>query len=534
MSSYSETFTSKLDWAMPFQRTGTFPLDRSSIFSSYSDALNYAKQDGTDSRKLGGTSYIGQIIAVYGNGSDGTTQEVAAYIITAVGTSAALMKLAQTSSTGDFSKDIAKLQADLAALATRVATLEGLKDKFLANDNSTYEVTTGTSTNGAISITEKVLDKDGVTTSTKTYEAQVKGWAELEALASGRSKAYVYKNTSDSAFITAKGTKSYYKVGDIIYFSDKNIADLWVGSVSDTLSDGSYYTFYELESTKCDLTGYLKTTDADAKYATKETVATKAAQSDLNTLQATVTANKTASETKDNELETSINELKDDLDNLDVSSQITAKINDLDVAKVGGATGSYISSIEQIDGKISAVANTLPDYDSSAQEKADKALEDAKKYTDDEIGEIGETTVKGYVDTAIENANTTITSEITKVSSRVTVLETNDKDKETRLSSAESTIAEHTTKIADVASRVSTVEGKVSTLESKMTSVESKLNGIESGAQVNKIEVIKVGGVAQTITDKTVNITEISTDLLKQGSNPIILDCQNASLTTTE
>ena len=32
----------KLDWAMSFQRTGTFPLDRSSMFSSKADAENYA------------------------------------------------------------------------------------------------------------------------------------------------------------------------------------------------------------------------------------------------------------------------------------------------------------------------------------------------------------------------------------------------------------------------------------------------------------------------------------------------------------
>ena len=67
MASYIENFKSKLDWAMPFQRTGKFPLDRSSIFSSYADALAYAKQDESDSRKLGGTSYVGQIVAVYGN-----------------------------------------------------------------------------------------------------------------------------------------------------------------------------------------------------------------------------------------------------------------------------------------------------------------------------------------------------------------------------------------------------------------------------------------------------------------------------------
>lgn len=66
--SYTENFNSKLDWAMPFQRTGKFPLDRTQLFSSYDDAVAYAKGDGSDSRKLGGTSYVGQIIVVVENG----------------------------------------------------------------------------------------------------------------------------------------------------------------------------------------------------------------------------------------------------------------------------------------------------------------------------------------------------------------------------------------------------------------------------------------------------------------------------------
>ena len=90
MASYQESFKNKLDWQMPFQRTGKFPLDRSSIFSSYADALAYAKQDLSDKRKLGATSYVGQIVTVYGNdagveqedGSKKYNQEVAAYIIT--------------------------------------------------------------------------------------------------------------------------------------------------------------------------------------------------------------------------------------------------------------------------------------------------------------------------------------------------------------------------------------------------------------------------------------------------------------------
>ena len=69
--------TSKLDWAYTFQRTDAFPLDRSSLFSSYDDAIAYAKGDKTDSRKLGGSSYVGQPISVY----DEKEKTVSLYII---------------------------------------------------------------------------------------------------------------------------------------------------------------------------------------------------------------------------------------------------------------------------------------------------------------------------------------------------------------------------------------------------------------------------------------------------------------------
>ena len=121
-----ELFKSKLDWAMPFQRTGKFPLDRTSIFDSYADALKYAKGDGSDERALGGTSYVGQLIIVNGAGSDGSTPEVAAYVIGAVGSGASLIKLAQTTSSGDLAGDVSKLQSQVGQLVSDVDALEAL------------------------------------------------------------------------------------------------------------------------------------------------------------------------------------------------------------------------------------------------------------------------------------------------------------------------------------------------------------------------------------------------------------------------
>lgn len=80
MSEYIENVvleTSKLDWAFPFQRTGAWPIDRTELFSSYDDAVLYAKGDGSDARALGGASYVGQTISVF----DADQNSVNRYII---------------------------------------------------------------------------------------------------------------------------------------------------------------------------------------------------------------------------------------------------------------------------------------------------------------------------------------------------------------------------------------------------------------------------------------------------------------------
>lgn len=63
-----------------------------------------------------------------------------------------------------------------------------------------------------------------------------------------------------------------------------------------------------------------------------------------------------------------------------------------------------------------------------------------------------------------------------------------------------------------------------------MTDAEgTKLEGIATGAQVNKIESVKVGGTALKITEKAVDISQISTDLLVNGTQTLILNCGNAN-----
>ena len=125
--------TSKVDWAFPFQRTGSFPLDRSSVFSSFADAEKYALGTGTDERQLGGSAYVGQIVSVYETGEIPT---VSAYII---GPTRTLLKLAATTSTGDISQDILRLEQLIGAKASTEYVNQELGKK--ANANEVYTKT---------------------------------------------------------------------------------------------------------------------------------------------------------------------------------------------------------------------------------------------------------------------------------------------------------------------------------------------------------------------------------------------------------
>ena len=290
------------------------------------------------------------------------------------------MKLAQTTATGDFGTDIQNLQTALSALGDRVTALENAPK--VVDTNTTYTFQTATTTDGAIKYT--AVNLDGTTTS---GEVQVKGWETLVSLATGRSKAFVYANKNDTQYLLDIKTKEVFKIGDLIYFTDINMSDEWVTRVLTTAnSDGNFYEFSQLETQHPDLSGYLSSSDAELLYSKQTDL--QALQNSINTKVQEIEGNisNKASQSDLNTLQAEVDKLEEDLNKIDVTSQITSEINKLDVNKVGGATGSYISAIEQVDGKIVATASTLPDFDKNAQDKADKALDDAKDYVESRVG----------------------------------------------------------------------------------------------------------------------------------------------------
>ena len=93
------------DVGVSINRTNPLPLDKNAVFESYDKALEYAQ---------GVLAYPGQFIAVVGE------TEVVGYLITTAGTGATLVKLAQTSASGDLASDVATLQTQVNALMIKV------------------------------------------------------------------------------------------------------------------------------------------------------------------------------------------------------------------------------------------------------------------------------------------------------------------------------------------------------------------------------------------------------------------------------
>lgn len=284
MADYVEIFGGKLDWALPFQRTNAFPLDRSSMFSSYADAVKYAAGDASDpdSRGLQGTSYVGQIITVF------NSDTVTLYKITADRQLDEIGRLTQgdnksislndtTLSLYGFSGATAGQQvrvknfaaqgqpadlrlewftpdtSDITDLQNRVTTLEGDEDTDGSVDNKIKEFYTGT-------IQENYYDKttvDGKLTGALHYKGAYNTFALLlahfaETGVTAPSQGDVY-NIRQAGGVDSDGVA--IKAGDNVIFNGTG--------------DGTTAASWDVSSGTTDLSNYYNKSEVDTIAGTK-------------------------------------------------------------------------------------------------------------------------------------------------------------------------------------------------------------------------------------------------------------------------
>ena len=340
-----EIFKSKLDWAMPFQRTGKFPIDRTSIFDSYADALNYAKGDGSDERALGGTAYVGQLIVVNGKGSDNVTNEVGAYVISAVGSAPSLIKLAQTTASGDLAGDVATLQGQVGQLLEDVSALETLlgaddteglrkdiadaKTKLAGiEEGAQVNVIEHISVNGidqSVVEGKKVALTDVASKATlDTVQGDVNTLKQTVADLQG-ALVYVGDSTTDpvgESGPTIEGVEEFEK-GNIVTFGNKEY--LYNGTTWREFGDeGSHITRGEV---------------AETYVAKTTTVNGKALNQNI-----TITAEDVGAYGK--------SEVDTKLEGYATSAQVDEKIAALDVAAISVGADETVKTVTETDGKV--------------------------------------------------------------------------------------------------------------------------------------------------------------------------------------
>lgn len=501
---------------MPFQRTGAFPLDRTAIFSSLADAKLYATK-GEDSRQLSGTSYIGQIIVVY---EDDT---VAAYII-ANQTDAenCLMKLAQSSATGDIAGDVANLKTQVANIQASLGTLEGTVNGHTAQiadidgrvqtienlPEVTYEIAAGDA-DGQIKL---ICKHDGVAYG-EPINAKVNGWDTLVAIANGHTKIYVYQNKADEQYVDDIANKNKFKLGDMILFKEANIPDQWVTEVLEAPVGGSYYSFQEIDIDTPDLTNYYTKSEAQAEIARQITAGGFAKQTDLDSAVGRITANESAIATKAAAADVAalterVAANESAIDALptgeEVDAKIKAKVEGLDYN--GGAFGAnkYVTKVTETDGIVAAEYADLPNYDTKYETKGAAAA--VKTEIEAKIGEVGEKTVKGYVDDAVQGAVDGVAAQVKAITGEPdagkTVIETLTQD----IKDATGDLGGKTVK-AYTDAAVKTVDDKVGTLQAKVDQIPVVQDGEEVALdEANKLELVKASVAKLYIPEGTVLI----------------------------
>ncbi len=163
--------------------------------------------------------------------------------------------------------------------------------------------------------------------------ADIRG--EITALSekvSGRATNYVYKNDQDADYIAAVGKAGSFIVGDTIYFTDTNISDQWVIKVNAT---APYYEFQDIETEKPSFDGYVKGTGLTADKLILGNAGSNVKASTYGvsgTLTATDEANLPTSKA--------------------VATYVGGQLSSLDAAEVTATATQTISSIKQVDGKI--------------------------------------------------------------------------------------------------------------------------------------------------------------------------------------
>lgn len=502
----------KLDWAMSFQRTGTFPLDRSSMFSSLADATAYALGDGSDSRALGGTSYIGQIIVVYSD------TEVAAYIITADRT---LQKLAATTSTGDLAGDVNTLKGQMTQALEDIETLESsvgtINSSLTEIQGDITELQTNSATKTELQGVQGDVDAlEGRMDTAKGDITAVEGRmdtaeADITQLKSKITNTlhYIGVSSTDPATGTVTIGEEVYddpQVGDVVFYNADNSEFAWNGTAWEELGSGDHITRSQVADT----------------YATKESV--DAVDDRVDAVDAKFASYATTqSVTSAIEAETSAREGAD--------SALDTRVETLETA-----SGTYLTKTSAAETYVvkEEGKSLIADTDATKLQGLANIKSVGTEFTLN--GETGELSVNKIAQSKVEGLSDALAgkaddTDVTAVGGRVAALETAVGETADPASAGGSIYARITKLAADIA-----VAGKVDDVKINGISVVSDKVANIPLASASAVGVVKSStgdGAVEVAADGTMKVKSLKASAITQDNAEyftLVIDGGNAAL----
>lgn len=512
----------KLNFAVGFNRTSAFPLDANSYFEDYSLAVE-AAASAAEVGSSDSAYYVGQILIV--NDKAATNKGLGLYQITSAKT---LVKFGQASSADELGERVSALEGQITVingkliLATseadgllskedfsklagieegaQVNVIEGVKvdgvnlqvtDKSVNIDLSSALEPYAKSTDVTTALNGKVDVVEGKGLSTNDYDndavAKVAKIPGLETTVAGHTTSienintqlagltgamhFIGVSTTDPATegVTVEG-HSTFESGDVCLFGNKEY--VYNGTSWIELGDeGSHLTKTEAANT------YITKTDAAA---------------DINTAKnAAITAAGTAADTK----------ISTTLEAYTTTEDLTALLNDKananDLQTLTTTVGEHTTSI-------SGLTDRITDLEAVGSE-ANYVKSVDSEFTVTEEGKLTLNTIAQSKVTGLADA---LDGKVDKVEGW-TLLSPTDQEKLNALVIGKGGGVEISGKV-----NAANVEGLGVWITSNRDSIggllsadhAAKLTGIEDGAEVNKIDTVKINGEALDITSKSVNI----------------------------
>lgn len=483
----------KLNFAVGFNRTSAFPLDANSYFENYADALA-AASGAAEVGSSDSAYYIGQILIV-NDKSETDNKGLGLYQITAAKT---LVKFGQASSADELGERVSALESQITTINGKLILATAEKDGFMSKEDFSKlaGIEAGAQANiiesvkvdgTALEISDKSVnldlasrladyaktadvntslngkaDKTTVETLSSKVTTNEQNIANITSQLSGLTGAmhFVGTSTTDPAEgATISGVEAFAS-GDVCLYGKKEY--VFNGTSWIELGDeGSYLTKTEASNT------YITATKAASDIATAKSEAITEAGTAADSKIATALANYTTTE-----------DLNAALDTKADKTTVTGLDTRIEALESVGAEANYVKSVDETQLAVS------------------------------EAGKLSITAVDQSKVTGLSDA---LNGKVDKVEG-YTLLSPTDKTKLDKLVVGESGVEINASNVKGLGDWVTTNRDSIAGLFSSEDA--TKLAGIAEGAEVNKIDSIKVNGVALAIEDKAVNIPIATTAAL--------------------